>query len=184
MKKKPKALFSIKDIAILGVLLALYVVTGVFSIRIGSIFKIGFTFVAIACAGAIYGPVAGGTVGALGDVLAFLVNPTGAYFPGFTLTAFLSGVVFGVFLRKKAGVFRIIIASFIVEVVGGLVLNTFWISIIVNKGYTALVPGRAAQACGMFVVQVLTITLMNKFLFPILRKLTKEEEEPPLLREC
>ncbi len=184
MKKKPKTLFSIKDIAILGVLLALYVVCGVFSIRIGTIFKLGFTFVAIACAGAIYGPVAGGTVGALGDVIAFMVNPTGAYFPGFTLTAFLSGVVFGVFLRNKTAIFRIIIASFIVEFVGGLILNTFWISVLYGKGFTVLLPGRATQAVCMFVVQVIVITLMNKFLFPILRKLTKEEEEPPLLREC
>ena len=184
MNKKPKSIFAIKDIAILGVLLALYVVTGVFSIRVGSIFKLGFTFVAIATAGAIYGPVAGGMVGGLGDVLAFLVNPTGAYFPGFTLTAFLSGVVFGVFLKKNPKIFHIIIASFIVEFVGGLVLNTFWISIIVGKAYSALVPGRALQAVCMFVVQVVVITLMNRFLYPILHKLTKPEEEPPLLREC
>ena len=184
MNKKPKALFAIKDITILSVLLALYVVCGVFSIRIGDIFKLGLSFVAIACAGAIYGPVAGGIVGGLGDVLQYLVNPTGAYFPGFTLTAFLSGVVFGVFLRKKPGVFRIIIASFIVELVGGLVLNTFWISIIIGKSYAALVPGRSLQAICMFVVQAVVITLMNQFLFPVLRKITKEEEEPPLLREC
>ena len=184
MNKKPKALFSIKDIAIMGVLLALYVVCGIFSIRIGDIFKLGFTFVAIACAGAVYGPVAGGIVGGLGDVLEFLINPTGPYFPGFTLTAFLSGVVFGVFLRNKAGIFRIIIASFIVEFVWGLILNTFWISVLYGKAFTALVPGRSVQAICMFIVQVVVIILLNQFLFPILKKLTKEEEEPPLLREC
>ena len=180
MNKKQKTIFPVKDLAVMGVLLALYVVCGLFSIRIGSIFKLGFTFVGIACAGALYGPVAGGVIGALGDVLAWVVNPSGAYFPGFTLTAFLCGVVFGVFLRNKAGIVEIVISSFIVQFVGGLILNTFWISIIVEKGYMVLLPGRAVQEVCMFVVQIVTIYLMNRFLFPVLRKMIKEKETPHL----
>ena len=61
--------------------------------------KIGFNFLPIALAALLFGPLAGGLVGALGDFIGAILFPIGAYFPGFTFTAFLTGCCFGLFLR-------------------------------------------------------------------------------------
>ncbi len=60
--------------------------------------KIGFNFVPIVIAAMLMGPVAAGITAALGDFAGAMLFPIGAYFPGFTATAFLSGIVFGLFL--------------------------------------------------------------------------------------
>ena len=60
--------------------------------------KIGFSFIPVAVAGMLFGPLGGAVVGALGDLVGAILFPIGAYFPGFTLTAFLTGLVYGLFL--------------------------------------------------------------------------------------
>ena len=44
----------------------------------------------MAIAGALYGPVASLLVGALGDIISIMLVPTGAFFPGFTISGALT----------------------------------------------------------------------------------------------
>jgi len=55
--------------------------------------RLGFGAFPVVFAGIALGPLAGGIVGALGDLVGYWVNPTGIYMPHFTLAAALSGVV-------------------------------------------------------------------------------------------
>ena len=56
--------------------------------------RLAFGDIPIILAGLILGPLGGGLVGATGDLPGFALNPMGgAYFPGFTLTAALTGVL-------------------------------------------------------------------------------------------
>jgi riboflavin transporter len=55
-------------LAACGMLLALKVILGLFTLNLSPILKVGFSFLPIAAAGMLFGPVAGGTVGALGDI--------------------------------------------------------------------------------------------------------------------
>ncbi len=92
LKKFPASLFELKDIrslAAVAMLLALRIVLGMFANAtlpmFGNTVKFSAAFIPIAVAGAMFGPIPAGLVGALGDVLSFLIAPTGgAYFPGFT----------------------------------------------------------------------------------------------------
>ena len=61
--------------------------------------KIGLGFAATALCAMLYGPWWAAGVAALGDLLGSLLFPTGAYFPGFTLTAACTGALFGLCLR-------------------------------------------------------------------------------------
>ena len=65
------------------------------------ILRIGFGFLPVAMMGIMFGPLWAGIGYAVGDLLGMLIFPSGAYFPGFTLTAFLTGLVFGFFLHGK-----------------------------------------------------------------------------------
>ena len=124
--------------------------------------KIGFSFVPVVVAAMLYGPVAGGIVGALGDFIGAILFPIGAYFPGFTLTAFLMGVVFGFFLHREQTIPRILAAVAVNQCVLSLCLNTLWISILYGSPYGPLFLTRIVQTVILFAVQTVTIIAIAK----------------------
>lgn len=131
--------------------------------------KIGFAFVPVALAAILYGPVAGGIVGALGDYIGATMFPIASYFPGFTFTAFLVGAIYGLFLHKKQELPRILLAVVLTECIGSLLLNTLWISLLFGAPFASLLLPRAVQSAGMGVIEVLVIRLMAGYL-PALRR--------------
>lgn len=89
-----------RKVVYLAFLIALSIIlTRLLSLRIaiGGVegIRIGFGGLPIIFAGVIFGPLAGGIVGALSDILGFMINPMGAYMPHFTLTSFLTGFIPG-----------------------------------------------------------------------------------------
>lgn len=58
--------------------------------------RIGFGGLPVIIAGILFGPLVGGAVGLVADLIGFMINPMGgAYFPGFTVSAALSGFIPG-----------------------------------------------------------------------------------------
>lgn len=140
-----KKLFDIRTVVMLGLLTAMEIVLSRFcSISAWNI-KIGFSFIPVAAAAILFGPLQAGTVAALGDFLGAILFPIGAYFPGFTLTAFLTGATFGLFLHKKQSAQRIGGAVVINQLVLSLLLNTLWISILYGAPFHALFLTRILQ---------------------------------------
>ena len=165
MKKK----FDLKIVAVLGLLIALEIVLARFSIHTSDL-KIGFGFVPIVVAAVLYGPIAGGMVGALGDVVSAILFPVGSYFPGFTVTAFLTGAIFGLFLYKKESVPNVFFSVLLTQAVISQFVNTYFISILYGNPYWPLFVMRLAQTAAMSAVQIVLIILLNKKLIPILKK--------------
>ncbi len=94
---------KLQSMVIIAMLLALRVVLGMFANAtlpiFGNAVKISGAFLPIAMAGAMFGPVPGMLVGALGDVLSYIIAPTaGGFFPGLTLSGALTGLIYGFFL--------------------------------------------------------------------------------------
>lgn len=166
-----KKAFSIQKIVILGVLVALNIVLARFlSIQAWNI-RIGFTFLTIVCAAVLYGPVEAAIVGGLGDFLGAVLFPSGPFFPGFTVTAILTGLIHGFFLHKKVTVPRVLLSFAIVQFGLGMCLNTFWLSLLYGKGFLALLPTRVAQAVLLFLVQSVLTYACNGLLFKRVGKL-------------
>lgn len=154
-----------KIIALLGVLTAMGVVLGRFVPLVNILTsKYEFSFVAVMLAAYLTGPVGGAVVGGLIDLIGALLMPTGAYFPGFTLTAVLTGLVFGLLLYKNCTVPKIIIAVLSTQTVCSLLINTLFISVFFSpKGFTALLAARAVQAVIMSAIQIVfAIVLFRK----------------------
>ena len=136
---------AVAALAACGMLLALKVVLGMFTLNVSPVLKVGFSFLPIAAAGMLFGPAAGGAVGALGDVVSYFVSPTGPYFPGFTLSAFLSGFLYGVFLHgKPVKLLRTVLAKAAVAVLVNLLLNPLWLSVLYSKAFLAVLSARIA----------------------------------------
>ncbi|MBQ7103333.1 MAG: folate family ECF transporter S component [Anaerotignum sp.] len=131
--------------------------------------KIGFAFVPIAMAGMLLGPAHAGLVGAVADLIGATLFPSGTFFPGFTLTAFITAFGYGFFLQKKQGMANILGAVLFSEIIGTILLNTLWISIMYGTTFIAVMIPRVGQAVGMGIVEVIVIKILAKYV-PQLKK--------------
>lgn len=125
------------------------------------ILRIGFGFLPVAVIGIMFGPLWAGAAYAVGDVLGMMIFPTGSFFPGFTLTAFLTGTVYGIFLHRKTPSLKTIIVPVLIVCLGiNLFLDTLWLSILFGQGYLALFPARIIKCVVMIPVQLILIKLV------------------------
>ena len=165
-----KLKFTTRTLTALAMLIAIEVILSRFlSINAWNI-KIGFGFVPVVIAAVLYGPLAGGIVGALSDFIGALLFPIGTYFPGFTLTSFLMGMIFGLFLYKKQSWLQGLAAVGINQFLLGLFLNTLWISMLYGSPYVPLLVTRVFQSILLTAVQLICIQLM----VPILNRYGKK----------
>ena len=165
MKKKKNLIM----ICVIGILVALEIVLANYATIHTWDIKVGFSFVPIVVAAALYGPIAGGFVGAVGDVISALLFPVGPYFPGFTVTAFLTGAIFGLFLYKKESALNAVLSVLITQAIISQFINTYFISILYGNPYWPLFVTRLAQTAAMSAVQIALIILINKKLIPVLK---------------
>lgn len=100
--------------------------------------RIGVGFVTSAMVGMLFGPIPAMIAGAAGDMLGWLVNTGGGgYFPGFTITAILAGMIWGLFLyQKKPSFLRLLVARLSISILLNIGLNSFWKMIYFGKAYT------------------------------------------------
>ncbi|MBR5590034.1 MAG: folate family ECF transporter S component [Anaerotignum sp.] len=156
-------------LVLMAMLVAIQVVLSRFlSINLWNL-KIGFSFVPIALAGMLLGPVGAGLTGMVADIIGATLFPSGAFFPGFTLTAFITAFGYGFFLHKKQDMPHILAAVLFSEIVGTLLLNTKWIAILYGTAFLPIFITRVWQAVGMGVVEVVVIKLLAKYV-PHLKK--------------
>ena len=160
LKNIKKHTITTKQMVMLALFVPLYVVLERFLSFNAWNMRIGFAFTALVISAVLYGPVAGGAVGAIGDILGMLIFPTGPYFPGFTLNAFLTGAVFGIFLHKKQTLPRILCAVGINQLVLSLFVQTLWISITYGSPYRPLLAVRIVQCLVMIPVQLVVTGLL------------------------
>jgi len=161
-KENFKVKFDTRTIVILGLLIALEIVCLRFLSFATWNIKIGFAFVPIVVAAIMLGPVQAGIVAAVGDFFSAILFPIGAYFPGFTLTAFLTGIVFGLFLHKKQTLARVLGAVGINQFILSLFLNTLWISVLYGSPYVPLLETRIIQCLILAPVQIVLIFAFSK----------------------
>ncbi len=156
---------KVNILAYMGILIAMYTLLAhiVPVVKIDTL-QISFGFVPLGFGSMLLGPIIGGIVGAIGDIIGMILAPKGAYFPGFTLNVFLSGLIYGIFLYKKPKtVLRISLAVFCVNVFVNIGINTYWLTIILGKGYMAMLPGRVIKNVLMMPVQISVLYLMWKY---------------------
>ena len=140
-------------LAVTAIMIALEIVLSRFlSIQLYNI-KIGFAFIPIMLVSYLFGPIYGLIAASISDVIGAVLFPFGAYFPGFTFSAALVGLVYGLFLYKKCTVPRIIAAVLIRKVVIGQLIDTLWISMLYGTPYKELFITRLAQTALMVVVE-------------------------------
>ncbi len=154
-----------RNVAQLAILVAMEVVLSRFlSINIWSN-KIGFAFLPVAVTAMYFSPLTTGVTAAVADLIGALLFPSGPFFPGFTLTAFLGGVVYGVALNKSLTPVRILAAVVVRELGLSLFLNTLWLSVLYSSPYWPLLTAARLWQCLLMVpVQFCVVLAVAKVL--------------------
>ena len=138
-----------------AMLLAIAVILGFFKIPVNQFMELRFAFLPIACTGMLFGPFVGGVVGALSDILGYLAKPTGPYFPGFTVTQIISGVMYGLTLYKKEITLpRLCAAQALQVLVISFLLNPLFLSMLYGSSFTLISSVRFIKNILMFPVNV------------------------------
>lgn len=143
-----------------AMLLALSVILGFFKIPLTQTAEIRLQFLPVAIEGALFGPLYGGILGGLSDILCFIVRPTGAFFPGFTVSAILQGVIYGVVLRRSQTVPRIIAAQTIDCILVSLILTPIWLMLLYGNAFIPIFVGRLPKVLIMFPINVILLSLV------------------------
>ena len=156
---------NVRSLVALSLLVALQLVLSFFRIDILPTLRLSFAFVAIFLMGTMYGPVAAGLGAGMGDIIGYIIKPTGPYFFGFTFNAILGGVIVGLFMyRSKLSLWRVIGARACITVFVNLVLNTWWLSIIGGKAFMALLIPRVAKNFIMLPIEIIVVWCLLKAL--------------------
>ena len=166
LKNSAKELKNLQSLVLIAMLLALRVVLGMFANTtlpiFGNAVKISGSFLPIAIAGAMFGPLPAMLIGALGDIILFLIVPTVAYFPGFTISGALTGLIYGFALYKnQITIPRVVIAWVINTLVVETFLAAYWLFLLysasVGKSYNAWLLSRVISQAVKCVPEIMII---------------------------
>lgn len=162
---------SVNQIVIMGVLIAMDVILTRFLSIQTPVTRIGFSFVARVIAAIVLGPLSAAAAAGIADFVGMIAFPSGTYFPGFTLTAIMFGLIYGLFLHKKVTPVRIVGAVVTSQIVCSLGLNTLWLTMMTGSSFAALLSTRLIQALVTGAVQIATIFVLQGAFVLIKRQL-------------
>lgn len=127
-----KSIFDAKTLAICSMLTAISIVIGIFCknfMNFGNgLFRITFENFPILLSGILYGPVAGALVGAVSDVLSYILSTQSlAISPLITLGAALVGLISGIIakhFKSKPLSFRIVLSALFGHLIGSILVKS------------------------------------------------------------
>ncbi len=169
-KRKEDKIFTLVCLALLT---ALQVVFARFLVvPVSESLRFSMSFIPVVIAARRFGVLGSVTVYALGDLVGALAFPTtGGYVPFFTLTAAVSGLIFGLFLGKKTSSARIILSVLTSQLVCSLGMNSLFLHFYYNLNLATLLATRSVQCLVTGVVEIV-------FMFLFLEKITKALKLP------
>lgn len=148
--------FTPRSIALMGVLMGLQIILTRFVSIQTPFVRIGFAFIAVVMMGMMFSPIVAGVGNALADFIGITLFPVaGGFFPGFTLSAFLTAALYSMFYYKKnVTLTKIIIVNSIVTVVISMGLNTYWLYLLMGPGVITQIPTRIISSAILLVVHI------------------------------
>lgn len=146
-----------------ALLIALAVVVDFYRLVLSNIMEVSFGFVPLAVGGMMYGPIIGGIIGGIADIIQYVARPTGPFFPGFTFNAILAGYIYGKFFYKKEiTIKRVILCVLLEGVLITLILTPLWLNMLYGAKIFAL--PRVIKFVAFFPVKVAILYMMGQFL--------------------
>ena len=159
---------SSREICTMGMLLAITALMSMYlTLRIGEGIKIPTKFLPIAVASMLFGPLCGGVIGVLADLLAYVINPVAFFMPQITFVEFLYGFTYGLFLRNVSNSpkgYLTGIASVLFQIIFiHILLTSYFLMPVMNLGYKAMIIMRLPAALINTLLQIAGICFIVKY---------------------
>lgn len=121
--------FTTKNLTLAAMLIALQVILEKLSIGDPSVLKFSFGFVATALLGYCLGPWISAWAMVVADIISNTILSSGSlFFPGFTLSAFISGLIAGMFLyQQRISWQRVLVYEFFQILLTNVIGTTLWL---------------------------------------------------------
>ncbi|PYG88754.1 ECF transporter S component (folate family) [Ruminiclostridium sufflavum DSM 19573] len=153
-----------RNILFVGLFVALEIILTRFTSVETLTVRISFEFIAVALSAILFGPVTAGTAAAAADILGMIIFPKGPYFPGFTLSAFVSGILYGLILyKKRITLVRTFFSALAVIVITGLIMNTVWLFYLYGNAAYAGLASRLVKCTVFLPIQTVMIYFTWKY---------------------
>lgn len=154
MKESLYEFKKVRTLTLVSMLIGIAVVLGFYAVQVGDYIKISFAFIANELTGLLFGPVVGGIMGGVTDIIKYIARPTGPFFFGFTFNAILGGMIYGFLLYKRpVRLSRIIVAKVIVMIVINLGFTTLWLSMMFGQAFLVILPMRIIKESIMLPIE-------------------------------
>ena len=154
---------NVRMLTLAGIITAASIVLESFPIYLlGTSLKIYFSFLVISLGCYVYGPAVGILVGFANDTLGFLISSFGEpYFPGYLITAMLSGLIYGTLLyRQRITVLRLVVVRLVINYGSNVLLGSVWKAMLYGKGYLYYLTSGAIKNTLMLPVEVFLMWAM------------------------
>lgn len=160
---------KVNRLTLAALVIALTTIIGTFTIPVAQNLHIAFAFLIVAFGAMVYGPVVGSIAGAAADIIGFIAHPVGIFFPGYTLSAILSGLIYGLFLyRCRITVLRLLLVKFIINYGINVGLGCLWSAMLIGKAYRFFFFASLLKNTLMLPVEVAMLYVTLQILLPIL----------------
>lgn len=150
-------------LAICAMLIAINVILEYFSLNLTSYLRIGFGFITTPVAATLFGPIFGGIVALLSDIVSYILKPTGGFLFTYTLNTGIAGIIYGTMLYNKKPTFlRVFVTKLIVIVFVNIILNSIALAPTVGSGLIGIMPARIVKNFLLLPIQTIIVYIVLK----------------------
>ena len=165
-----RELRKLDTVVLCGLLTALQIISQYFEIRLLLELRISFEFLFLSACGMLFGPVVCAVQGVAADLLGFMLRPDGAFFPGYTLSALVAGLVYGSFFYHKRLTWqRALGGKLVVNLFVNMGLNSVWSYLLYNVAFWAHLIRSTQKNLLLLFVEVPLLLLVHQIVHRVQR---------------
>ena len=134
--------------------------------------KVTWGFLARSVCALVCGPVLGLVFGFVEDILGFVLQPTGDFFPGYTLSTMAGVLVYALFFfRRRITVVNLVLANAVVNLLVNAAMGSVWSTMVRGGGYLGWFIPSLAKNLITILPKAAALYILFQALLPILRRM-------------
>ena len=134
--------------------------------------KLTWGFLARSVCALVCGPVLGLVFGFVEDILGFILQPTGDFFPGYTLSTMAGVLVYALFFfRRRITVVKLVLANAVVNLLVNAAMGSVWSTMVRGGGYLGWFLPSLAKNLITILPKAAALYILFQALLPILRRM-------------
>ena len=134
--------------------------------------KLTWGFLARSVCAMVCGPVLGLAFGFVEDILGFVLQPTGDFFPGYTLSTMAGVLVYALFFfRRRITVLDLVLANLVVNVGVNALMGSVWSTMVRGGAYWGWFVPSLAKNLITILPKAAVLYILFQALVPILQRM-------------